>query len=67
MIGDGHTGWLFPRGETAACVERVIALAIQQEERTRVGDAARNYIVRERQWCNNAEQLLTLVPAEGTR
>jgi glycosyltransferase involved in cell wall biosynthesis len=65
VIGDGDTGWLFPRGQTAACVERVIALAIQQEERCRVGVAARSYIVRERQWCNNAEQLLTLVPVEG--
>ncbi|MEW5300392.1 MAG: hypothetical protein WDW36_003325 [Sanguina aurantia] len=65
VIGDGDTGWLFPHGKIAACVERVIALAMAQDERCRVGVAARSYIVRERQWCNNAEQLLTLVPAEG--
>jgi glycosyltransferase involved in cell wall biosynthesis len=61
VIGDGATGWLFPRGETAACVERVLELATREEERRRVGAAARSYIQRERQWRNNAEQLLSLV------
>jgi glycosyltransferase involved in cell wall biosynthesis len=63
VIGDGDTGWLFPRGETAACVQRVLDLAMQEDERRRVGAAARRYIERERQWRNNAEQLLTLLPA----
>jgi glycosyltransferase involved in cell wall biosynthesis len=63
VIADGRTGWLFPRGDAAACVERVLALARHAEERQRVGDAARDYIASERQWRNNAEQLLTLVPA----
>jgi glycosyltransferase involved in cell wall biosynthesis len=63
VIADGRTGWLFPRGDTAACVERVLALASEAEERRRVGVAARDYIANERQWRNNAEQLLTLVPA----
>jgi glycosyltransferase involved in cell wall biosynthesis len=63
VIGDGDTGWLFPRGETATCVQRVLDLAIREDERRRVGAAARDYIARERQWRNNAEQLLTLVPA----
>lgn len=61
VIDDGHTGWLFPRGETAACVQRVLDLVDREEERSRIGSAARNYIVRERQWRNNAEQLLNLV------
>lgn len=65
VIADGHTGWLFPRGDAAACVERVLELAQQAEERRRVGQAARDYIANERQWRNNAEQLLTLVPAEA--
>jgi glycosyltransferase involved in cell wall biosynthesis len=63
VIGDGDTGWLFPRGETATCVQRVLDLAMQEDERRRVGAAARRYIERERQWRNNAEQLLTLLPA----
>lgn len=65
VIADGRTGWLFPRGDAAACVERVLALASEAEERRRVGAAARDYIASERQWRNNAEQLLTLVPAGG--
>ncbi|WP_267225810.1 glycosyltransferase family 4 protein [Dyella silvae] len=63
VIRDGHTGWLFPRGDTALCVERVLELTAQNDERQRIGTAARDYVVRERQWRNNAEQLLTLVPA----
>ena len=41
VIGDGDTGWLFPRGETAACVQRVLELAMREDERRRVGAAAR--------------------------
>lgn len=63
VITDGRTGWLFPRGDAAACVERVLELAMHADERKRVGDAARDYIASERQWRNNAEQLLTLMPA----
>jgi glycosyltransferase involved in cell wall biosynthesis len=66
VIGDGDTGWLFPHGETAACVQRVLDIAMREDERRRVGAAAREYIVRERQWRNNAEQLLSLVPAGET-
>ncbi|MDF3983197.1 glycosyltransferase family 4 protein [Luteibacter sp. PPL201] len=62
VIDDGRTGWLFPRGDDAACVERVLTLASLGDERRRVGEAARAYIASERQWRNNAEQLLTLVP-----
>lgn len=62
VIADGRTGWLFPHGDAAACVERVLALAAHDDERRRVGAAARDYIASERQWRNNAEQLLTLVP-----
>ena len=67
VIDDGRTGWLFPHRQTDVCVQRVLDLATQAEERVRVGAAARDYIARERQWRNNAEQLLTLVPAEETR
>ena len=66
VIADGRTGWLFPHGDAAACVERVLALAAHAEERRRVGAAARDYIASERQWRNNAEQLLTLVPTGAT-
>ncbi|GAB2555298.1 glycosyltransferase family 4 protein [Rhodanobacter koreensis] len=63
VIRDGQTGWLFPRRETGMCVQRVLDLAAREDERHRVGAAARDYIARERQWRNNAEQLLTLLPS----
>jgi glycosyltransferase involved in cell wall biosynthesis len=67
VVRDGHSGWLFPRRDIAACVQRVLDLAIKEDERRHVGAAARNYIVGERQWCNNAEQLLTLLPKGVSR
>ena len=62
VVSDGETGWLFPRRQPQACVQRVLELAARPGERRRVGAAAREYIVRERQWRNNAEQLLGLLP-----
>lgn len=62
VVCDGETGWLFPQRELQACVQRVLELAARPAERRRVGAAARAYIVRERQWRNNAEQLLSLLP-----
>jgi glycosyltransferase involved in cell wall biosynthesis len=62
VVDDGRTGWLFPQRQLQACVQRVLELAALPGERRRVGDAAHDYIVRERQWRNNAEQLLGLLP-----
>jgi len=62
VVEPGATGWLFPRKDIAACVERVVALCDRPEERERVGAAARAYVERERRWRNNATQLLSLLP-----
>ncbi len=62
VIETGTTGWLFPRKDVGACVDRVIALCDRADERQRVGAAARAYIERERRWRNNASELLSLVP-----
>ena len=67
VVDDGRTGWLFPRRQTEACVQRVIELASQGAARERVGRAARECIVREHQWRNNAEQLLSLMPSGAAR
>ncbi len=60
VIADGRTGWLFPHKDMAACVQRVLDLAPRTQERARAGADARAYILRERRWRNNAEQLLAL-------
>ncbi len=57
---DNQTGWLFPAKDRRACVERVLDVARQRVEQKRVGKAAREYIVRHRQWKNNVEQMLGL-------
>ena len=67
VVVDGDTGWLFPRKQIGACIERVLALAGQPPERARVGAGARAYVERERRWRNNAEQMLSLLPGAGTR
>lgn len=67
VVSDGQTGWLFPRRDNHGCVQRVLDLATREDERRRVGAAARDYIVRERQWRNNAEQLLGLLPNGAPR
>jgi glycosyltransferase involved in cell wall biosynthesis len=63
VVDDGRTGWLFPRRRLDACVDTVLALARpdRADERARVGAAARDHIRAERQWRNNAQQLLALV------
>ncbi len=67
VISPGTSGWLFPRKDVKACVDRVIDLCERPTERQRVGEAARDYIERERRWRNNAGQLLSLVPPAGRR
>lgn len=61
VIDDGVSGWLFPKGQTKTCIDRALELSSQPESLTSTGNAARAYIVRERQWRNNAEQLLSLL------
>ena len=63
VVEDEKDGWLFRHKDFDACVTRVLELAARPEELARVGAAARATIVREHQWRNNAEQLLSLVPA----
>lgn len=62
VVASGTTGWLFPRKDMRACVDRVIGLCGHDDERARVGASARDFIERERRWRNNAMQLLSLVP-----
>ena len=67
VIDDGRTGWLFAHGQVDACVSTVLRLAGQGDACASVGRAARDYIVEQRQWRHNAEQLLTLLPVSAAR
>jgi glycosyltransferase involved in cell wall biosynthesis len=61
VVKDGETSWLFPANDRQACVQKTLDLAKNQQELLRVGQQARSYIERERQWKHNAEALLTLI------
>ncbi|WP_221074904.1 glycosyltransferase family 4 protein [Agarivorans aestuarii] len=61
VVADGETSWLFKANDRESCVEKVLSLSSQVEQQQQVGQQARAYIERERQWRHNAEQLLTLV------
>jgi glycosyltransferase involved in cell wall biosynthesis len=61
VIENDHTSWIFPAGQHHACVEKVLQLADHPEQLQRVGNNARDYIIQNRQWRHNAEQLLSLL------
>jgi glycosyltransferase involved in cell wall biosynthesis len=63
VIEEGRTGWLFRARDRGHCAERVLALATDRAAQSRVGSAARAYILDQRQWRNNAQQLLGLCTA----
>lgn len=66
VIADGETGWLFPKLQTQAAVDKTLQLANGDAENLRaVGRAACEYIRRERRWVNNVEQFLPLYPHTG--
>ena len=61
VVVDEHTAWLFPAGDRAACVARVLEVYQDRDAQLRVGQQARQYIEAERQWVHNAERILGLV------
>jgi glycosyltransferase involved in cell wall biosynthesis len=61
VVKDNETGWLFPANNRQACIERVLQLATESEQRQQVGKNARRYIEQHRQWKHNAQQLLGLL------
>jgi len=61
VIQDGRTGWLFPAKDKQACIDRIDRLAKSSQTIPTVGKAARQFIRAERQWLNNAHDLLSLL------
>ena len=61
VVKDNETSWLFPANNRQACIEKTLALAANKAEQKQVGENARQYIVTERQWKHNAQQLLSLI------
>ena len=61
VVKDNETSWLFPANNRQACIDKTLTLATNKAEQKKVGENARQYIVTERQWKHNAQQLLSLV------
>ncbi|WNO09042.1 glycosyltransferase family 4 protein [Teredinibacter sp. KSP-S5-2] len=62
VVEHNQTGWLFEPKDKQAAVQLVLDLSNQPEETERVGKQARKYIIENRQWTHNAQDVLSLVP-----
>ena len=58
VLREGETGWMFKAGDMDAAVQATLLHATNLEQLREVGARARAYVARERQWRNNAQQLL---------
>ena len=67
VVVDGRNGWLFKAGDIDDAVRSVLVHAEDPAQLRRVGAEAREYIGRERQWRNNALQLLEFHSQVATR
>ncbi|WP_068544426.1 glycosyltransferase family 4 protein [Thalassotalea crassostreae] len=64
VVTNDLTSWLFSANDREACIEKVLSLSEKHDEHQRVGDNAKNYIIEQRQWIHNAQQLLGLIDNE---
>lgn len=64
VIENEKTGWLFGNGNKQMCVDKVLSLYQDKEQLARVGSNARDYIINERQWTHNAQDVLDLANRE---
>jgi len=60
VIKSGETGWLFHKNDFNDCVQLFEKLLNDLDEIRRVGKNAREYIIKERQWSNNAEDIIDM-------
>ena len=58
VLKEDETGWMFKAGDLESAVQMVLRRSQDSDNLRRVGQAARAYIARERQWRNNILQLV---------
>ncbi len=61
VVEDNKNSWIFPRKNKEACIDLVMEVSKNPDQQIKVGEYARNYIKKERQWKHNAELMLTLI------
>lgn len=67
VLREGETGWFFKAGNLSSAVEMVVRHSLDDAARRQVGQNARDYIARERQWRHNILQLMALYQELGAR
>ena len=65
VVENGKTGWVFQANQMDQLVELTLKLANDPDEVERVSKAARDYIVDQRQWRHNGEQLVDFVKSNA--
>lgn len=63
VISNNETGWLFPRGDRAACIKLLIDIFGNSRDIARIGHNASHYIRENRTWEKNAHLVLAEVMA----
>jgi glycosyltransferase involved in cell wall biosynthesis len=58
VLEQDRTGWMFKAGDLQAAANQLVERSLAPERMKAVGQAARDYITRERQWHHNVTQLV---------
>jgi glycosyltransferase involved in cell wall biosynthesis len=58
VLEEDRTGWMFEAGDLQAAATQLVERSLAPERMKAVGQAARDYITRERQWHHNVTQLV---------
>jgi glycosyltransferase involved in cell wall biosynthesis len=58
VLEEDRTGWMFKAGDLQAAAAQLVERSLAPERLKAVGQAARAYITRERQWHHNVAQLI---------
>jgi glycosyltransferase involved in cell wall biosynthesis len=60
VITSGESGWLFHKNDFDDCIRLFETLLTNLDEVQRIGANAREYIINERQWANNAQDIIDM-------
>ena len=65
ILAHGKTAWLVPPGDPTALAEAILRLARDPELRRRLGEAAREEVVRRHTWTAHVERILAKLVESG--
>jgi glycosyltransferase involved in cell wall biosynthesis len=65
ILTHGKTGWLVPPGDVGALAKAIVTLAQDPELRRKLGEAAREEVVRQHTWTAHVERILAKLVESG--